>query len=440
MEQKTVFISYRRAISKHLARSIYMDLRANGWDVFLDVNTIDSGDFDRIILNQIAARAHFILLISKGSLERCKNPGDWLLREIEEAVSLNRNIVPIVEEESGLLQQEISYLPEKLQTIIGKKNALPLPHFYFEEAMVKLRRRFLKTPEYVQIRETPATEGVEVQRRLKQVEEELPSPTRPTSESLMPEPFEWIKISGGSGTMKTNEPGVIMTIPTETYWIAKYPVTRAQFRKFIDAGGYETKKWWTKEGWQKCQEGWHYDDEWERETTGTPWTEPRYGADERFRGNDKPVVGVSWYETVAFCQWLSDTTGEKIMLPTEAQWQYAAQGIDGRDYPWGKKWDSPKCQNSVDSKPGKTSPVTQYEGKGDSYFEVIDTAGNVWEWCLTDYENKTNEINSTTNNRVLRGGSWSSSNSDSFRCGYRNRNDPFNWHSSYGFRVVRLSN
>ena len=130
MQQQTVFISYRRALSKHLARSIYMDLRSNGWDVFLDVNTIDSGDFDRIILNQIGARAHFILLISKGSLERCANVGDWVLREIEEAVRLNRNIVPIIEEEASFTQ-EIAYLPEKLRTIIGKKNALPLPHFFF---------------------------------------------------------------------------------------------------------------------------------------------------------------------------------------------------------------------------------------------------------------------------------------------------------------------
>jgi hypothetical protein len=69
--QKTVFVSYRRAMSRYVARAIYQDLKAHGWDVFLDINTIDSGDFDRIILNQIAARAHFILLISPDSLQRC---------------------------------------------------------------------------------------------------------------------------------------------------------------------------------------------------------------------------------------------------------------------------------------------------------------------------------------------------------------------------------
>ena len=120
MAQKTVFISYRRDKSKHLARSIYMDLTHHGWDVFLDVTTIDSGDFDRIILNQIGARAHFVLLISPGSMERCVNAGDWLLREIQEAVRLDRNIVPIIG--SGVdFDREMSFLPDDLRAIVRKK-------------------------------------------------------------------------------------------------------------------------------------------------------------------------------------------------------------------------------------------------------------------------------------------------------------------------------
>ena len=192
MEQKTVFISYRRALSKHLARSIYQDLKMNGWDVFLDVNTIDSGDFDRIILNQIGARAHFILLISKGSLERCANNGDWVLREIQEAVRLGRNIVPIVEEETNF-SQEISNLPEALRQVISKKNSLPLPHFYFDPAMGMLRKRFLKIPEYVKIQEAPAEDHAEVQRRLNSIEIQAPpvgvQPSKPKSLDLMPSPL-----------------------------------------------------------------------------------------------------------------------------------------------------------------------------------------------------------------------------------------------------------
>ncbi len=109
--EKTVFISYRRSVSRHLARAIFLDLREHDYDVFLDVNTIDNGEFDAIILNQIAARAHFVLVLSKGSLERCANSGDWLRREIEEALRLNRNVVPIIEEGFDFAA-EARYLPE----------------------------------------------------------------------------------------------------------------------------------------------------------------------------------------------------------------------------------------------------------------------------------------------------------------------------------------
>src|SRR3990172_3335787 len=93
---KTVFISYRRRVSSFIARSIFLDLRANGYDVFMDVESIDSGTFDTIILNQIAARAHFLIILTPGTLERCNESGDWLRLEIELALKLERNIVPIM--------------------------------------------------------------------------------------------------------------------------------------------------------------------------------------------------------------------------------------------------------------------------------------------------------------------------------------------------------
>ncbi|GAB1420851.1 hypothetical protein MASR2M15_09760 [Anaerolineales bacterium] len=251
------------------------------------------------------------------------------------------------------------------------------------------------------------------------------TPRKPTSLSLMPAPFDWIEIPAGRGTMKTYDKNVILTIPTEPYWIAKYPVTNAQFAKFIEAGGYKNKKWWTEQGWQQREK-----DE---------WTKPRYWGDSTWNSAQQPVVGVSWYECVAFCLWLSDLTGEKIMLPTEAHWQYAAQGDDGRDYPWGNNWDASRCNNNVDKKGlGKTTSVTHYEGKskGDSPFGVVDMVGNVWEWCLTDYTNQTNDLNSETQRRVLRGGSWFYLNTGFFRCDFRFWYIPYNG-SGNGFRCAR---
>lgn len=240
-------------------------------------------------------------------------------------------------------------------------------------------------------------------------------------EALLPPPFAWVEIPAGQVTI---EGKVYQVAP---FSIAKYPLTNAQFAPFIEAGGYREKKWWTEAGWQAREQGWDWDSKESKwKPTGRPWTEPRYWQDKKWNGAEQPVVGVSWYEAVAYCIWLGQKTGQQIMLPTEDQWQYAAQGDDGRAYPWGNDWDSSRCRNSVDGglgSAGNTSPVTEYEGKGDSPFGVVDMAGNVWEWCLTEYESGNNDLDGT-NVRVLRGGSWYGDNSENFRVSYRFRYDP----------------
>jgi formylglycine-generating enzyme required for sulfatase activity len=193
------------------------------------------------------------------------------------------------------------------------------------------------------------------------------------------------------------------------FCIAKYPITNAQFAQFIEAGGYAERQWWTDSGLRL------------RESKN--WTEPRYWQDDKWNGADQPVVGVSWYEAVAFCRWLSDATGEAITLPTEQQWQRAAQGDDGREYPWGNTWDKSRC-NTDESGIGKTTPVTQYAGKGDSPFGVVDMAGNVWEWCLTDYATGAVDVAADAEPRVLRGGAWSDDGGRA-RCAYRGHGYPW---------------
>jgi hypothetical protein len=140
----TVFISYRRDASSFIARAVFMELRQNGFDVFMDVEGIDSGEFDRVLLNQIAARAHFILILTPGSVERCVDPNDWLRREIEYAISLQRNVVPLLANGFTFTGTE-QYLIGSLSNVT-KYNALNVPHDYFDAAMEKLRSRFLKQP------------------------------------------------------------------------------------------------------------------------------------------------------------------------------------------------------------------------------------------------------------------------------------------------------
>jgi formylglycine-generating enzyme required for sulfatase activity len=133
----------------------------------------------------------------------------------------------------------------------------------------------------------------------------------------LPTPFAWVDIPGKS------------------YSIARYPLTNAQYATFVEAGGYNQRQWWTDAGWDARLQGLAVDwSKGEAVATSQRWTEPRYWNDGKFNPADHPVVGVSWYEALAFCRWLSDQLDEQVTLPTEDQWQYAAQGDDGRRYPW----------------------------------------------------------------------------------------------------------
>lgn len=125
-------------------------------------------------------------------------------------------------------------------------------------------------------------------------------------------------------------------------------------------------------------------------------------------------------------------SGTNVRLPTEQQWQWAAQGDDGRVYPWGHDWDATRCNNRRII--GKTTPVRAYEGLGDSPFKVVDLSGNVWEWCLTDYQSGSQLLNKT-GVRVLRGGSWDDIDADNFRCDFCIRNHPITKNFNKGFRV-----
>ncbi len=239
------------------------------------------------------------------------------------------------------------------------------------------------------------------------------------TDTLLPAPFAWVDIPG------------------KGYCIAKYPLTNAQYAIFVKAGGYSQRHWWTDAGWEAKSQGLTFDYSTGGAVAATPWTQPRHWHDEQWNGPEHPVVGVSWYEAMAFCRWLSDTTGESIMLPTEDQWQYAAQGDDGRKYPWGNEWDCTRCNNSV--KPCQssgTTPVRHYEGKGDSPFDVVDMAGNVWEWCLTDYNQKTSDTEGDAA-RVIRGGGWFYFTKADCRCNFRYSDLPFSSYNFRGFRIAR---
>jgi formylglycine-generating enzyme required for sulfatase activity len=147
------------------------------------------------------------------------------------------------------------------------------------------------------------------------------------------------------------------------YWIDVYSVTNARYTRFIEAGGYERREFWTAEGWEwrKRERVWH----------------PLMWGEEGWDAAEQPVAGVSWYEADAYVRWA------ERRLPTDAQWEKAARGTDGRRYPWGNDWPSAETAN-FDMAVGRTTAVGLYPA-GASPYGCHDMAGNVNNWTADWY-------------------------------------------------------
>src|SRR5271165_3224238 len=143
--EKTVFLCYRRS-NIPWALAIFQTLTHHGYDVFFDFNGIASGDFERVILGNVRARAHFLVLLTPSALERCSDPGDWLRREIETALDSQRNTVPLMLEGFDFGTPTIaSQLTGRLASL-GHYHGLSIPPEFFPEAMERLRSRYLNVP------------------------------------------------------------------------------------------------------------------------------------------------------------------------------------------------------------------------------------------------------------------------------------------------------
>jgi len=166
-----------------------------------------------------------------------------------------------------------------------------------------------------------------------------------------------------------------------------------------------------------------------------------------------PAVYVSSVEALRFCEWLGRREGKKFRLPTEAEWEFAARGTDGRTFPWGEKLNRGDLANFADCNTtfpwrdaeindgyAETAPVGSFP-RGTSPFGMEDMAGNVWEWCLDFYEpykgkERTNPRSAlTVGRRLYRGGSWKSR-ASSLRTTARNFNVPEYSANDVGFRIV----
>ena len=220
----------------------------------------------------------------------------------------------------------------------------------------------------------------------------------------------------------------------QPYAIARYPVTNAQFRMFVDDGGY-TERWrrcWTDDGWR-----------WRKDRTGP------YDWGEKFALPNQPRVGVNWYEAVAYARWLVEKTGRPYRLPTEAEWERAARHTDGRTYPWGEGWQDGMA-NTQEAGLERTTAVGSFP-QDTAVCGAQDLSGNVNEWCQTRWRDENGKDYSLPyraddgreklaggNNvvRVWKGGAWDDAHSAYPRCGARLWYYPVDANWYYGFRLV----
>jgi formylglycine-generating enzyme required for sulfatase activity len=227
------------------------------------------------------------------------------------------------------------------------------------------------------------------------------------------------------GYFGREQPQHTLTLPD--YDIGTYPVTVGEYRLFIAAEGYRHRRYWTEAGWEWREAG--------------SITQPALWDEETWTHNDRlPVVGVSWYEACAYCQWLSAETGRSYRLPSEAEWEKAARGTDGRLYPWGDVFDASRC-NTRASELHRTTPVGQYSPAGDSPYGCADMVGNVSEWTMSQYKpypyriEDGHEDPTGESERAIRGGSWFSPVLRA-RAAARGMNDPFFRDNDVGLRCA----
>jgi sulfatase modifying factor 1 len=392
----TVFISHVTEEDGQFAHRLADDLRRLGVQVWIAPESIRPGEgWVKAIERGLAESSHMVVVLTPAALE-----STWVEKETEVAIARERRglmqIIPLDVEPCEVPPLLSSYQMvyfrrdygaglSQLTDILGVRVPTPEPVRPPRQAPP---HSTIPEAEAVPVEEVVSAEAVHVE------EVEIPDWLRILREEGLEEPtfeeprplfeLDMILIPAGEFLYGRKKKRVILP----QFWIDETPVTNAEYARFVAQMGHSPPLHWEGK------------------------TPPK-------RIADHPVTRVSWHDAVAYAEW----AGKR--LPTEEEWEKAARGSDGREYPWGDRFDPNRC-NTRESGIGKTTPVGQYSPQGDSPYGCVDMAGNVWEWTASDYDKS---------NKVLRGGSWDNYQGDAL-CAHRGRYSPLNWYISVGFRCA----
>ncbi len=404
---RQVFISHNSEKDAQLAHRLAADLRERGVQIWIAPQSIRPGEGWVDAINRgLEQSSHMVIMLTPAAVE-----SQWVRQETSAAIALERkgriqvislDVEPCEVPPLWSSYQMISFRGDYGAGFGELANALALGIV----APPKKRRR---ADGKVAAQRTPA----------KKVAERKPVIVAPVKAEVVLPPKEMVRIPAGEFLYGDEKAKHFLA----EYYIDIYPVTNADYKKFVEAGGYKKKKYWTEEGWGWIQKEGH--------KKPKLWDDEKY---EAFNRPEHPVVGVSWYEAWAYAEWA------RKRLPTELEWEKAARGVDGREYPWGDAFDSSRC-NTKESRIRSTTPVTRYE-TGKSPYGCYDMAGNVWGWTSSlrkEYPYKAEdgrENPKAKGFRVLRGGSWGSS-AEIARTSLRNRDDPDDRYIYIGCRCAK---
>lgn len=376
---------------KPAVRELYQKLCAEAWiQPWLDEEELFPGDDWDLAIEKAVEKSDVVLVcLSNGSI----NKRGYVQKELRFALDIALEIP----------EEEIFIVPLRLEECIPPRSLRDWQYAdYFEgqrdrsfqKLLVSLQRRADSLG--LKFQEPASKEIKKIDEKGNSVQVSAPKFVSTSNNITLSNGIELLRIPNGKFLMGTNDnqasvfsdekPQHTVNIPYD-YWMARYPVTNELYNIYIKFRGGNHPV----EDWQKKKE--------------------------------HPVVHISWNNAVSYCQWLNDLfRGELpsslvLRLPTEAEWEKAARGTDGREYPWGNGFDAKKCNipnvwsNMFSS--SSTTPVTKYSPTGDSPYACADMIGNVAEWTHSKHSaypykiNDEQEYENTSATRITRGGVYS---------------------------------